>query len=207
VGARGGTAGRGNWSVAVFQADVSDELISYELPSSPQRRFFRNAGRARHRGLEVGGAVTVQPGLVLGGAYTYSDFRYVKYAFSPDTTTTFVLDGRTLPGIPTHSAHLTLRAQPGVARGGWIEVETAHASDYLVDDTLTVRTSPWWATTVRLGWEGRVGGTRLAPFLGINNVFNRLYVGSVVINAARGRYYEPAPGRNVYVGFSFGAGR
>jgi iron complex outermembrane receptor protein len=207
VGARGNAAGRANWSVAVFQADVSDELISYEVPSSPQRRFFRNAGTARHRGLELGGEVTVLPGLVLGGAYTFSDFRYVEYAFSPDTTTTFVLDGRPLPGIPTHSAHLTLRAQPGVARGGWIEIETAHASDYLVDDTLTVRTSPWWATTVRLGWEGRVRGTRLAPFLGINNVFDQLYVGSVVINAARGRYYEPAPGRNVYVGFSFGAGR
>ena len=207
VGARGNAGDRATWSLAVFQADVSKELISYEVPSSPQRRFFRNAGTARHRGLEVGGDVNLLPGLVLGGAYTYSDFRYVKYAFSPDTTTTFVLDGRTLPGIPTHSAHLTLRAQPGVARGGWIEIETTHTSDYLVDDTLTVRTSPWWATTVRLGWEGRVWGTRFAPFLGVNIVFNRLYVGSVVINAARGRYYEPAPGRNVYVGFSLGAGR
>jgi len=207
VGARANPAGRVRWSVAVFQADVSDELISYEVPSSPQRRFFRNAGSARHRGLEVGGEVPVRPGLVLEGAYTYSDFRYVKYAFSLDTTTAFVLDGRPLPGIPTHSAHLRLRAQPGVARGGWVEIETAHASDYLVDDTLTVRTGPWWVTTVRLGWEGRVGRTRLAPFLGINNVFNQLYVGSVIINAARGRYYEPAPGRNAYVGFSFGAGR
>ena len=27
-----------------------------------------------------------------------------------------------------------------------------------------------------------------------------LYVSSVVINAARGRFYEPAPGRNAYVG-------
>jgi iron complex outermembrane receptor protein len=40
-----------------------------------------------------------------------------------------------------------------------------------------------------------------------NNVFNRLYVGSVVINAARGRYYEPAPRRNLYVGLSIGMGR
>ncbi len=207
AGARGTASGRANWNVAVFQANVANELISYEVPSSPQRRFFRNAGTARHRGLEVGGEINVLPGLALGGAYTYSDFRYMKYAFSPDTTTTFVLDGRTLPGIPSHAVHVTLRAQPSVARGAWIEIETAHASGYLVDDTLAVRTSPWWMTTARLGWEGRVGRTRLAPFFGINNVFNRLYVGSVVINAARGRYYEPAPGRNVYLGFSFGAGR
>ena len=55
--------------------------------------------------------------------------------------------------------------------------------------------------------RGKAGSMRLAPFLGINNVFNHLYVSSVVINAARDRFYEPAPGRNVYVGLSVGAGR
>ena len=44
------------------------------------------------------------------------------------------------------------------------------------------------------------------PCLGLNSVFNRAYVGSVVINATAGRYYEPAPGRNMYGGFSLGAG-
>jgi outer membrane receptor protein involved in Fe transport len=52
--------------------------------------------------------------------------------------------------------------------------------------------------------------------VGLNNAFNVHYVGSVVINAAPirvgtsfvpGRYYEPAPGRNLYVGFSVGAER
>jgi iron complex outermembrane receptor protein len=76
-----------------------------------------------------------------------------------------------------------------------------------LSDTLSTRSSPWWTTDVRGGWEVKAGGTRLAPFIGINNAFNHLYVGSVVINAARGRFYEPAPGRNVYVGLSVGAGR
>jgi iron complex outermembrane receptor protein len=56
------------------------------------------------------------------------------------------------------------------------------------------------------GLGGDSGQQRLSPFLGINNVFNRSYVGSVVINAANGRYYEPAPGRNMYVEFSVGVG-
>jgi len=33
VGGRGAGGGRGDWSVAVFQADVTDELISYEVPT------------------------------------------------------------------------------------------------------------------------------------------------------------------------------
>ena len=42
------------------------------------------------------------------------------------------------------------------------------------------------------------GGAPVAPFVAANNLFDRRYVSSVVINATRGRYYEPAPGRNVY---------
>jgi iron complex outermembrane receptor protein len=66
---------------------------------------------------------------------------------------------------------------------------------------------PWWSTNVRGGWEGKAGSVHLASFIGINNAFNHLYVSSVVINAARGRFYEPAPGRNAYMGLSVGAGR
>jgi iron complex outermembrane receptor protein len=60
---------------------------------------------------------------------------------------------------------------------------------------------------VRLGWDGKVGQMQVGPFLGINNAFNHLYVSSIVINAARDRFYEPAPGRNAYVGLTVGAGR
>ena len=76
-----------------------------------------------------------------------------------------------------------------------------------MSDVANTRTAPWWSTNVRAGWEGDAGGMRLAPFIGINNAFNHRYVSSVVINAARGRFYEPAPGRNVYVGLAVGAGR
>jgi iron complex outermembrane receptor protein len=202
VGGRGAVGKRGEWSIAAFQADVTDELISYEVPSSPQRRFFRNAGSARHRGLELGAGLSLSTGLHLRTAYTYSDFRYVHYAFGPDTSPPRVLDGRALPGIPKHALHVTLRGETRSNGGAWFEVETTGTSSILVDDTLSLRTGPWWTTNVRLGWAGRAGGTSLEPFVAVNNVFNRLYVGSVVINAAQGRYYEPAPGRNVYVGLS-----
>jgi iron complex outermembrane receptor protein len=44
------------------------------------------------------------------------------------------------------------------------------------------------------------------PFAGVQNALDRAYVGSVVINAAGGRYYEPAPGRNVYLGLALSGG-
>jgi len=194
------------YGVALFQADVRDALIPYELAAP--RFYYRNAGSSRNRGVEVSGNFAIVPGggLDFNVAWTYSDFRYRHYSFTTGGVT-HTLDGRALPGVPQHWLNLVLRAHPAMLRGGWIELHQTYSSDYLLSDTLGTRSSPWWTTDVRGGWEGKAGGTRLGPFIGINNAFNHLYVGSVVINAARGRFYEPAPGRNVYVGLSVGAGR
>jgi iron complex outermembrane receptor protein len=204
VGARGEIDGRLAYGVAVFQADVRNALIPYELAAP--RFYYRNAGSARNRGVELSGDLAVTPELNFNVTWTYSDYRYRHYSFTTGGVT-HTLDGRALPGIPQHWLHLLLRAHPAMLHGGWIEVEQTYSSDYLLSDTLATRASPWWSTGLRAGWEGKAGRARLAPYIGINNVFNHLYVSSVVINAARGRFYEPAPGRNVYIGLSVGAGR
>jgi iron complex outermembrane receptor protein len=59
---------------------------------------------------------------------------------------------------------------------------------------------------VRTGWDGTIAGLRARPFAAVQNLLDRHYVGSVVVNAAGGRYYEPAPGRNVFVGVTIGGG-
>jgi iron complex outermembrane recepter protein len=204
VGARGSAAGRLAYTVSVFQADVRDALIPYELAAP--RFYYRNAGSTRHRGVELSGDVSVVPGVNLAAVWTYADYRYRRYSFTTGTTV-HTLDGRALPGVPQHWLHLILRSQPSTARGAWLEIEQSYSSGYFVSDTLNTRAAPWWATNLRVGWDGKAGGIRLAPFLGVNNAFNHLYVSSVVINAARDRFYEPAPGRNLYLGLTIGAGR
>jgi len=195
VGARGA---RRAWDVALYQADVRDALVSFEIPASPGRRFFRNAGSTRYRGVELAAGGAVMRGLDLRVTWTYSDFRYRRYAFTAGGMT-HVLDGQRLPGIPRQALRLALRARPASFRGGWGEIETQYASAYAVDDTLSRQTSAWWVTNVRIGWDR----THLSPFVAVQNLFNRKYVASVVVNAAAGRYYEPAPGRNLYVGCTY----
>ena len=204
LGARGSLDRRLTYSVALFRADVRDALIPYEIAAP--RFFYRNAGSARHQGLEVGADLSVVPGLSVGAAWTYSDYRFRAYSFT-DTAGTHVLGGRPLAGIPDNWLHLTIRARPAALAGVWAEVQPTYSSGYLVSDVANTRTSPWWSSNVRAGWDGSARSMRLAPFIGINNAFNHRYVSSVVINAARGRYYEPAPGRNLYLGMSIGAGR
>jgi iron complex outermembrane receptor protein len=209
IGTRGRCFDRVTYSLALFQADVRGELIPYEIAAP--RFFYRNAGSSRHRGIELGADLTLVPGVSINTTWTYADYRFRRYAYAT-AGRTFTLDGRELPGVPRHWLHLTLRAHPAIGRGAWAEVQQTYSSSTLVGDTVrasaaNARTPDWWATQLRLGWEGEVDGMRVAPFLGVTNVFNHRYVASVVINAARDRYYEPAPGRQVYLGLSLGTGR
>jgi len=52
--------------------------------------------------------------------------------------------------------------------------------------------------------EGRAGGAWLRPFLGINNLFDRDYVGSFTVNGTFGRVFETLAWRNYYIGGEIG---
>jgi iron complex outermembrane receptor protein len=203
TGARWGT-GPVRASVAAFTADVRDELIPYEVPAAPQRRFYRNAGRARHRGLEV--ALDARPTRWAGVAvsYTHADFRYRDYAV-PAGGDTLVLDGRRVPGVPERRVQAVIEIRP--VRGPWLELDLVWTGSVLVDDTLATRAPGWSQVNLRAGIDARAGGWTVRPFIGVQNALDREYIGSVVINAAGGRYYEPAPGRNAFVGAALSGGR
>jgi iron complex outermembrane receptor protein len=55
-----------------------------------------------------------------------------------------------------------------------------------------------------LGFQQQGSGWRLTEFLRVDNVGDKAYVGSVVVNDANGRYYEPAPRRNMLLGLQAG---
>lgn len=199
VGARGEAGERLRWSAAVFQADVRDELVPFQEPSSPQRVFYRNAGQERRRGVELGADAAPAPGVRLSLAYTYSHFRYTDYRYTV-ASTTYVLDGHPVAGVPEHWVRALASVHPWGGRGAWAELETVHASSQLVNDTLSARAGGWWRSDLRVGWGGTVGGVQLDPFFAIENLFNHAYTAAVTVNAAAGRYYEPAPGRSFYLG-------
>ena len=199
VGVRGRVSGVADYSVSAYQADVRDELIPFEVPGAPGRRFYRNAGSSRHRGLELG--ITLRPGarLSIVGAYTYSDFRFVTFRTATDT-----LDGKAIPGVPAHHGSVSLRNRWGA--GVWTALDVTAASSLYADDANTVSVAGWHTLAVRAGWDGRVGPWHLAPFLGVQHLLDARYDGSVSVNAQFGRFFEPAPGRNAYVGLEIRPG-
>jgi iron complex outermembrane receptor protein len=48
--------------------------------------------------------------------------------------------------------------------------------------------------------QQRLGGWRLKEYARVNNLFDRGYIGSVIVGDSNRRYYEAAPGRNWVLG-------
>jgi len=204
VGIRGRLGGAVRYAVAGYVADVRDELIPFEVPGSPNERFFRNAGSSWHRGIELEAMAVPFSRLAVVAAYTYSAHAFREYRVTTGTATD-TLDGNELPGVPPHFTHLGLRYDGPM--GVWAGVDVTHSASFYVDDQNQARNASWTVTGLRLGWDGAIAKWRTAPFVGVLNLFNEGYASSVVVNARGGRYYEPAPPRNVYVGVVLGAAR
>ena len=126
----------------------------------------------------------------VSAAYTLSDLRFTDYA-----TADARYDGNRIPGVPMHFGRVA-----GGLRFGFLTVESEvrAASNVYVDDANSTAADAWWVADVAVAGDIRLEGASLRPTLGIENAFDRSYVGSVAVNGAYGRYYEPAARRTLY---------
>ena len=192
LGARGQPGQGISYSVAVFLGRVSDAIVQQSEVGG--RAFFRNAGKTHNDGAEVGLTISPLSAVTLSAAYTYA-----RYRFSGDS-----LDGNRLPGVPEHFWRLGVRTV--LPAGFYADVDHTISTSVAADDANTIIVPAWGAgvTNLRLGWSGNTGNLRLAPFLGLNNLWDRRYIGSVTLNGVGGRVIEPAPRRVLYLGTEIG---
>ncbi|HZA92392.1 MAG TPA: TonB-dependent receptor [Gemmatimonadales bacterium] len=192
VGARGQPARGVSYSVALFLGRVTDAIVQQLEVGG--RAFFRNAGKTHNDGAEVGLTVSPVSALTLSAAYTYA-----RYRFSGDS-----LDGNRLPGVPEHFWRLGVRTV--LPAGFYADADHTISTSVAADDANTIIVPAWGEgiTNLRLGWNGNSGSMRVAPFLGLNNLWDRRYIGSVTLNGVGGRVIEPAPRRVIYLGTEIG---
>jgi iron complex outermembrane receptor protein len=195
-GVKGWVTSRLRYDAALFTTRVRDELVPFEIPASNGRRYFRNAGRTRRSGAEVG----VEGGnriVSMMGSYTLSRFRFVDYASGSND-----FGGNAIPGIPAHRLQAALRVQK---ENSFLLIETEFAGKSWTDDANSFRAPGYGVAGVRAGSSVNRQWLRAGVVGGVQNLFDRTYASSIVVNAARSKYFEPAPGRSFYVSLFIGA--
>jgi len=200
IGAKGLLAGRLSYNLALFTIDVKDELVPYELPGQSGRSFYRNAGKSTRNGLEAGVSFHPLSGLTTSLSYTYSDFTFDSYRTVDSAGNVSIYDGNRIPGVPRHLFHAEVSYYH--PSGFYVDWDLLYASSFFANDANTVSTGNYTVANIRAGFLGHYGGWDITPYVGINNMFNQLYIANVRLNAGYGRYFEPAPELNVYGGLS-----
>lgn len=160
------------------------------------RSYYTNAGKTRTRGVEAAAQAALRPGLVALATVTVTDATFRDYLLG-----SVRLDGRRIAGVPRTVARFGLRG--AVGRIG-LDVDHALASSQYGDDANTLEAAGWGAgiTGMRLRWIAR-GRHEFAPFVTVQNLFDRRVIGSVTVNGSFGRVYEPAAGRTITGGATF----
>ena len=164
------------------------------------RSTFQNVGRTQRWGAEVSAAYTLPAGWRAQAALT---LLHAAYADGFLTCTT----------IPCSAANVRVPAGHRVAgtqRGSlWAEVQTPMFGfgQFAVEGRATARTAandlnsehaPGQAT-LNLRWNQRFDlghGLALETLVRVDNATDKTYAGSVIVNDANGRYYEPGAPRN-----------
>ena len=104
--------------------------------------------------------------------------------------------GNRLPAVPANSlyAALTWRYAPV---GFSITAETVSRAQIFVDDRNSDAAPGYWVENLRAGFERDKGVWHFSVYASVNDLTNRRYVGSVIVNETNSRFFEPAPGRTM----------
>jgi iron complex outermembrane receptor protein len=193
LGMKGLITGRLRYELAVFHIDVQDEIVPFELEGSGQS-FFENAGSSSRDGLEAALSLELLKGLTGTATYTWSDFVFDEFSGTDGQ----VYDGNRIPGIPQQLFNLDLSWSHD--SGFFASWDLLYVGRFFADNANQVETDDYLVSNLRAGF--RWGGEQwaLEPFIGVNNLFDEMYMANIRLNAAFGRYYEPAPERNIYGG-------
>lgn len=198
TGVQAVVGGRVRVDVAAFRAAVQDELVPFDVPNAPGRRAFRNAGASSRLGLESN-VRTVFTHADIGASYTLSRFRFDEY-----TVGTANFAGNAIPGVPKHLAQMwsTMRWGRVLAT-----IEATMASSVSANDAATVHAAGYavWGARASVGDVGVGQRLTFSPTVGVDNLFDRRFASSVVVNATRGRFYEPGLPRRLYFAVSVAA--
>jgi iron complex outermembrane recepter protein len=191
VGAQALIRDRVRADLALFDATVLDELVGFDVPGQVGRRAFRNAGQTRRRGAELS-LRAEWPLLSVGTSYSYAAYRFDRYVVG---TTSFA--GNPIPGVPAQYAQGFLTAR---RNGLWSTVEVTASSRISANDAATVYGAGYavwnWRAGVASPTWGRV---QFEPTVAVENLFDRRYAGSLVLNATRNRFFEPGLPRRLTV--------
>nr|WP_240494282.1 TonB-dependent receptor [Pantoea sp. 1.19] len=188
VGSKARLAG-GLYTAALFQTDTRNEIVVDG--SDNGRTSYKNAGETRRRGLELSLDQPLPADWRLQAAWTWLDATYREGE---------VPVGNRIPGVARNMGYATLGYAP--AAGFHAGIDARYMSSIAANDANSVKTPSYTVAGASAGYRWLVKQLEVDLYSRVDNLFDRQFIGSVIVNESNGRYFEPSPGRSWGVGLN-----
>jgi iron complex outermembrane receptor protein len=190
--------------VTFFNYKILDEIVPFVIN---QLTYYRNAGKTNRTGVEVGVKSHIFPELELTTNYTYANFSYDEYKttlIGPSGMTMVDYTGNVVPSVPKHILNLILNYEFEISESfsGLLQWDCDYVSLMYVNDANSESVSPYFYGNVMAGISCSASSINAVFYAGLNNIWDKRYVGYITVNDYYGRYYETGEPRNVHMGLN-----
>ena len=188
-------------NLALFRMNINDLLVADRV--GEDQFIGRNAGETRHQGLELdmdyswylGNSFKLSPFI----SYTLSDHSFIDFVDGDDD-----FSGNELTGVPKHRVNAGIRLEK--FRHFYWNTTYQYVGEIPLTDANSLYSEAYGIINTRFGysWDFSTNFSAGVDF-GINNIFDKTYAQSVLINArgfggSEPRYFYPGNDRNYYGG-------
>jgi iron complex outermembrane receptor protein len=190
-------------TAALFETDTTNEIVTQTNVGG--RSTYQNASATRRRGTEIGWTMSSGSDWHTQVAYTWLDAIY-QDGFLTCTATPCaapnvpIAAGNKIPGIPeqtlygsfswTHFQH-------------WrADAEARYLTKVFVNDLNSDSAASYSIASVSGSYVTKLGSWQVTAYVRADNMFDKAYAGSVIVNEGNSRFFEPAPGRTYAAGLT-----
>ena len=185
--------------IAIFENIVKDEIIQTQQIGS--NAVYDNAGQTDKQGLEFNTSYDLTNSIQIGGAYTYSKFKFDTYneAVRNGATTTLVSrDGNYLPFIPENQ--YSVYAAYHLASGFKTRVTARTYGSYYMDNANTQKYEGYdLVTDFMIGYEMKAHNIQL----NVNNLFDKYYAMEASKDTSGNETYKAASPRSTMLTYTY----
>ncbi len=193
----------GDLTVAAFQTQTENDIVS--AGNDNGRSTFRNADKTLRKGLELSWSKDLWRDLTAQASYSYIDATFdadipAILNDEEEIVVSRVASGNYIPGIAKNQAFLGLGWKPENGLNAGLDVR--YSDRIYVNDINSQYAPSYTIAGASVGYNWNMKDWSVKTFARVDNLFDKDYSGSVIVNESNSRFYEPAEGRNWSAGLS-----
>jgi iron complex outermembrane receptor protein len=192
------------FDITGFYYKITDEIVPFIIN---QKTYFRNAAKTNRKGIEIGIKTEPFEETEMVVNYTYTDFKYDEFLttnYTPSGQVQEDYSGNYEPSVPKQIINFIFNYDFEITDdiSGLLQWDCDYIAKLYVDDANSATAPDYFYGNIMLGAAYNTDLIGLVFYVGVNNIFDKRYVGFVNINDYYGRYYETGEPRTFYSGLN-----